>query len=290
MTAVRQIRVIGVGVGGPGQLTLDAVAALKELDVVLVADKGAGPAQLLDARRVLLETHRPAPGGGTAVRLVQVPDPHRGPDPRETASYLEGVRTWHEARVDAYAAILDSLERHLVVGFLVWGDPALYDSTLRIVRALGERLPVQVRTVPGVTALSALAAAHDEVLHGIGEPVHVTTGRRLRREWHPGLGTVVVMLDGDLRCRDLLTARPETADLELLWGAYLGLPQQRLARGRLGDVVDDVAALRARLREEHGWVMDVYALRPAPTAKTPTAAPAEVVPPEVARQSGGDLP
>lgn len=275
MTAVRQIRVIGVGVGGAGQLTLDAVAALKELDVVLVADKGEGLAQLVDARRALLETHRPAPGGGTAVRVVQVPDPRRGPDPQETASYLEGVRSWHEARVDAYAATVDSLEPHLVVGFLVWGDPALYDSILRVVRALGERTPVAVRTVPGVTALSALAAAHDEVLHAIGEPVHVTTGRRLVREWRPGLGTVVVMLDGQLRCRDLLAARPETADLELLWGACLGLPQQRLARGRLGDVLDDVAAARARLREEHGWVMDVYALRPAPArSAAPPAAPA----------------
>lgn len=260
----RQVRVIGVGVGGPGQLSLDALAALQEVDVVLVADKGEGLAQLVEARRALLETHRPAPGGGTAVRVVQVPDPRRGPDPRETRSYLEGVRTWHEARVDAYAAVLDALEPHLVVGFLVWGDPALYDSTLRVVRALGERTPVAVRTVPGVTALSALAAAHDEVLHAVGEPVHVTTGRRLVREWHPRLGTVVVMLDGELRCRDLLAARPETADLELLWGACLGLPQQRTARGRLGDVLDEVVALRSALREEHGWVMDVYALRPTP--------------------------
>ena len=52
-------------------------------------------------------------------------------------------------------------------------------------------------------------------------------------------------------------------DLLIHWGAYLGLPQQTLRSGRLADVIDDVVAVRAELRAEHGWIMDVYVLSPS---------------------------
>jgi precorrin-6A synthase len=87
--------------------------------------------------------------------------------------------------------------------------------------------------------------------------VHITTGRRLVDEWRPDLGAVVVMLDGALRCRELVDHAP---DLVIHWGAYLGLPQQVLRSGRLADVVDELVSLRAELRAEHGWVMDTYVL------------------------------
>lgn len=73
----------------------------------------------------------------------------------------------------------------------------------------------------------------------------------------PGCGTFVVMLDGQLACRSLIGQAPE---LRIHWGAYLGLPQQELRSGRLVDVIDEIASLRAELRARYGWVMDVYAL------------------------------
>ena len=57
-----------------------------------------------------------------------------------------------------------------VGGFLVWGDPMLYDSTLRIL----ERLSVEVEVIPGITAIQALAARHKIALNRIGEPVLIT--------------------------------------------------------------------------------------------------------------------
>ena len=100
----------------------------------------------------------------------------------------------------------------------------------------------------------------DKVLHDIGQPIHITTGRRLLQEWTADLGAVVVMLDGALTCRGLVEPAP---DLEIAWGAYLGLPQQVLRSGRLADIVDDLVTLRAALRAEHGWIMDTYLLRPS---------------------------
>ena len=98
------------------------------------------------------------------------------------------------------------------------------------------------------------------MLHAVGQPVHITTGRRLVDEWSPSLGSVVVMLDGHLACQGLVERAP---DLLIHWGAYLGLPQQTLRSGRLADVIDDVVAVRAELRAEHGWIMDVYVLSPS---------------------------
>lgn len=252
---VRQVRVIGIGAGSPEFLTQQAVAALNEVDVFLVADKGDTADQLLAVRRGICERFvRP----DRRYRVIGVADPDRGPDARRgTDAYEHAVRDWHAARAAAYVDVVRALPADAVVGFLVWGDPAFYDSTLRIVATMARTIPLQVQVVPGITAFQALAAAHQMVLHGIGEPVHVTTGRRLVREWRPDLGPVVVMLDGRLACRDLVPVAP---DLTLHWGAYLGLPQQQLRSGRLADVVDDVVALRSRLRREHGWVMDVYSL------------------------------
>lgn len=257
----RRVRVIGIGAGSPAHVTAQAAAALRSVDVFLVADKGARTDELTALRRSICEH---VIGGTHPYRFETVPDPERGPDAdRDRAAYEKGVRDWHAARADAYARRIAALPEGAVAGFLVWGDPAFYDSTIRIVNAVAERIPVSVDVIPGISAFQALAAAHRVVLHGIGEPVHVTTGRRLVADWDAAhaagldLGTVVVMLDGHLACRALVTHAP---DLVIRWGAYLGMPQEQLRAGRLADVVDDIAALRARLRAEHGWVMDVYAL------------------------------
>lgn len=259
----RRIHVVGIGAGSPEHVTAQAAAALAEVDVFLVADKGETKDELIALRRAICERFIPA---GHGYEIVAVPDPRRGPDAqRSGAEYTQGVRDWHAARTDAYVEVIEALPAGAVVGFLVWGDPAFYDSTIRVVDAIGERLPTEVSVVPGISAFQALAAAHGVVLHRIGEPVHITTGRRLIGEWRAAraagveLGTVVVMLDGHLACRELVAEEP---DVVIRWGAYVGMAQQELRSGRLGDVVDEIAMLRDRLRAEHGWVMDVYALTP----------------------------
>ena len=260
----RRIHVVGIGAGSPGHLTAQAAAAIREVDVVLVADKGERVDELRALREAILDE---VCAGGRRPEVVSVPDPRRGPDAeRDASAYAQGVRDWHAARTDAYVQVVADLPADAVVGFLVWGDPAFYDSTIRIVDAIGEQIATRVRVIPGISAFQTLAAAHGIVLHRVGEPVHITTGRRLVDEWTRAqaagleLGTVVVMLDGHLHCRELATTHPDTV---IHWGAYVGMPQQELRSGRLADVVDEIVELRARLRETHGWVMDVYALTPA---------------------------
>lgn len=243
------IDVIGIGAGSPAHLTLEAVAALGEVDAVFAMDKGAAKADLLAARRAILDAH--APGA----RLVTVPDPPRDRDPRD---YRATVEAWHDRRARVLAeAIRAALPDGGRGAFLVWGDPSLYDSTLRIlerIRALG--VDFGTRVIPGITAVQALTAAHGVTLNRVGRPVLTTTGRRLGER--PAGMDAVVMLDGG-------AAWLEHADPaeEILWGAYLGTGLETLRRGRVGEVGEEIAAEKARLRAGHGWIMDIYLLRGA---------------------------
>jgi precorrin-6A synthase len=247
------VLVIGIGTGNLDHLTREAVTALNEVDLFLVADKGSAKRDLAELRGRICATYI----AHDRYRIVEVPDPDRD---RSAADYDTAVRDWHAARVAAYAAVIgDQLGDSGTVGFLVWGDPAFYDSTIRIAHALADHgLTSELRVVPGISSLQLLAAAHKITLNRIGGPIHVTTGRRLVEEYDPRLGDVVVMLDGDLACRALVERRPE---LMIYWGAQLGLPSQTLIAGRLSEVLPEISTVRAALRAEQGWVMDTYLLR-----------------------------
>lgn len=257
----RRIHIIGIGLGSPEHLTGQAITALNEVDLFLVPDKGERKSELLDLRRSLCEQvieH-------DRWELRAIVDPERGPDAeRDAEQYQAGVAAWHAARVAQYVDVIAGLPEDAVVGFLVWGDPAFYDSTIRMVDQIAEHLEVEVRVVTGISAIQLLAAEHRIPLNAVGKPVHITTGRRLTSEWSPELGTVVVMLDGHLACREL---RPRAPHLQIYWGACVGMPQQRLVSGRLIDVIDEIERARAEVRADLGWVMDVYALSPQPLTR-----------------------
>ncbi|MQY11042.1 hypothetical protein SRB5_11560 [Streptomyces sp. RB5] len=240
-----RIRVIGMGMG-PHHLTAEAAEALRGADYVVAADKG-GDDPLLAVRRETAAAH------GT--ELVAVPDPER--DRADPADYPAAVRAWHRARTDAYARVLRT--RGGTAAFLVWGDPSLYDSTLRIVGELARRLPAEYDVLPGISAPQLLAARHRIVLHPVGAPVHITTARRLDEAVAAGRRNIVVMLGGTAPAPDGLD------DWSLWWGANLGTRGEELVAGRAADVREDVAAARARAKEAAGWVMDLCLLR-APEA------------------------
>lgn len=255
-----EVKIIGIGTGNPEHLTGEAIAALNAVDVFLVADKGSAKQDLVTLRSDICRRFI----SGHDYQFVEVTDPDRGPDrERDRESYDAAVVAWHQARARRYADLItDELGTSGTVGFLVWGDPALYDSTIRIVESIRDDagLHLNLTVVAGVSSLSLLAAAHAIVLNRVGTSIHITTGRRLLAEYAPSLGDVAVMLDGDLTCRRLLDQHP---DLEIFWGAQLGLPDQVLIAGPLADVIDTITTARSAARRRRGWVMDTYLLRPA---------------------------
>jgi precorrin-6A synthase len=250
---VRTVLAIGIGAGDPDQVTVEAIRALNRTDVFFVMDKGPAAADLLALRRTICERYIDDP----SYRVVEVPDPPRdlsGP------SYAGDVGAWHDKRVAIYETLLlNQLAEGEVGAFLVWGDPALYDSTLRLLDAVADRgaVAVAVEVIPGISAIQALAAAHRIALHGIGRPVHVTTGRRLAEEgWPAGVDDVVVMLDGRLA---FTTVDPDGVDI--YWGAYLGTPDEILVAGPLARAAGEIERVRAEARERKGWMFDTYLLR-----------------------------
>ena len=254
----RRVWVVGIGSGGLDQITVEAVHALQAADYALAAVKSAPagaeglPTDPLFARReVLLGRHAPN------VELVGVPDPERERSSSSTSThgdYRGVVLDWHEARAAAWEQAM--AERPGDVAIPVWGDPAFYDSTLRILERIRERgrLDLDVQVLPGISALQVLAARHRLVLHEIGGTVTVTTGRRLQEVVAGGVDNVLVMLNSDLPIDDL-------ADWHIWWGGNLGDAGETVVAGRVGDVLPELRAHREWLRDEHGWVMDIYLLR-----------------------------
>lgn len=242
----RHIHVIGIGAGDPDYVTAQAVRALNDTQVFFAMDKGETKSDLVALRRQICERFITDPG----YRFVELTDPPRAKD----TEYRQAVTDWHAARAAVWA---EAIERELgpdgVGAFLAWGDPSLYDSTLRILDAVAEHVEFAYDVIPGITAIQALTARHRIPLNDIGEPVLITTGRKLAAD---GLtGSAVVMLDGDCAFR---TCPPDT---RIWWGAYLGTPDELLMSGTVADVGERIVESRTAARARHGWIMDIYLLR-----------------------------
>ncbi|MBR0710497.1 precorrin-6A synthase (deacetylating) [Bradyrhizobium liaoningense] len=246
------LSLIGIGCGDPEQLTRAAIHAINAADLVLIPRKGSAKSDLADLRRTICTDVLT----NDTTRIAEFDLPVR--DATE-ADYRKGVDDWHDAVAAAWSQTIAS---HLVgdgrVALLIWGDPSLYDSSLRIARRLNP-LP-KIDVIPGITSIQALCAAHALPLNDIGEPFLVTTGRRLREAgWPQGVDTVVVMLDGGTAFQSL-----DPAGLYIWWGAYLGMPDQIIMSGRLADVSSRIVTARQEARERHGWIMDSYILKRRP--------------------------
>ncbi|MGP6085429.1 precorrin-6A synthase (deacetylating) [Antarctobacter jejuensis] len=235
---------VGIGTGNPEHVTLQGQRALREAAVVLIPTKGAAKEDLAEIRREILRQ------AGAEAQVVPFEMPVRD----ESLPYQERVARWHDEIAARWLAALEGAPEG-PVALLVWGDPGLYDSTLRIAERLGE--DVTVRVYPGVTALQALTAAHAIPFNSVNGAVVVTTGRRLRDfGWPEGADTVVVMLDGECSFQGL-----DPKGISIWWGGFLGMAEQVLEAGPLAEAGPRIVAKRAEARARHGWIMDTYLMR-----------------------------
>ena len=105
--------------------------------------------------------------------------------------------------------------------------------------------------------MQALAAKHRVALNRVGEPIQVTTGRRLAKMSPDEIENVVVMLDAENCAFKAVTGD----DVEIYWGAYVGTDDEILIAGPLPEVMDEIVRVRREARERIGWIMDTYLLR-----------------------------
>ncbi|HEK1008352.1 TPA: precorrin-6A synthase (deacetylating) [Pseudomonas putida] len=246
---MKDLLLIGIGPGDPRQVTYEAVEALRRATLFFVLDKGTDKDELVRLRKAILERYRPEGG----YRLVQVADPQRD---GEASDYVALVEDWHRQRAALYARLItDEMGSGDIGAFLLWGEPGLYDSTLRILQRVRERgLSLRLQVIPGISSVQALAARHQVPLNRIGEPLIVLPGRRLAEQGR--LDNVVVMLDGQCAFAAL-----DDPGLVIYWGAYLGTDDEVLIAGPLQAVKARILEVREEARARKGWIMDTYLLR-----------------------------
>ena len=249
---MKKVFVIGIGAGNPDYVTVQAINALNEVDVFFVMDKGKEKEELVRLRREICDRYI----ANKSYRTIKSPDPPRD---RHSASYEAAVCSWHEQRTALYEQLIgEELSDDECGAFLVWGDPSLYDSTLRIIERIIARGTVtfEYEVIPGISSIQALAAKHRITLNRIGKSVHITTGRKIAEGLPNNVDDVVVMLDADCAFKNI-----SEAAMDIYWGAYLGTEHEILVSGNLRELTEDIERMRREAKARKGWVMDTYLLR-----------------------------
>ncbi|HXK39629.1 MAG TPA: precorrin-6A synthase (deacetylating) [Candidatus Paceibacterota bacterium] len=247
----RKILVVGIGAGNPEYVTIQAVNALNRVAVFFIPNKGMEKSDLALLRREICERFIT----NKNYRLVEFDTPVRD---ASKPSYKEGVEEWHGKIEQIYEKLLrNELDEEQCGAFLVWGDPTLYDSILRILERLRATasFELEYEVIPGISSVQALAAAHRIPLNRIGESIMITTGRKLVEGFPDNADSVIVMLDGQMAFKSV------DGDTQIYWGAYVGTEDQILVEGRLKDVVHEIERAREEARGRKGWIMDTYILR-----------------------------
>lgn len=249
---MKKVLVIGIGAGNPDYVTIQAVNALNEVDVFFVMDKGKEKEELVRLRKEICDRYIK----NKSYRTIENPDPPRD---RHSASYESAVGSWHERRAALYERLIgDELSDGECGAFLVWGDPSLYDSTLRIIERIIAKGTVafEYEVIPGISSIQALASKHRIALNRNGKSIHITTGRKIAEGLPNNIDDVVVMLDADCAFKNVTEAA-----MDIYWGAYLGTEDEILVSGNLRGLAEDIERMRREAKAKKGWIMDTYLLR-----------------------------
>ncbi len=258
---MKRFRLIGIGAGDPELLTLQALQALREVDVVFLLEKaGRGKDELTALRRQIMGGVRP----DGDYRTCEVQSPPRPPVTDQAggagaAAYRVVVANWHARKRAMFSRLIsEELADGQTGAMLLWGDPSLYDQTIpmieRVLSDLNE--PVQLDVIPGISAVQLLTARHRIPLNRVGESIAIITGREAEEIDPTLVHNSVVMLDYSAAFQ-----RFTGQAMDIYWGAYLGTEDELLVAGAVDQVVDDLLALRAEARLRKGWIMDTYLLR-----------------------------
>lgn len=133
---------IGVGPGDKELLTVKAVRAIENSDVVIA------PSALEGGESIALETAKEYIKEGTEVVIKHFP---------------MGKKNRVEKAKEAYEFIEEKLREGKNVSFLTIGDPYVYSTYIHMLKHMEER-GFHVETVPGITSFCAAASLVDRTL------------------------------------------------------------------------------------------------------------------------------
>ena len=136
---------VGVGPGDPGLLTLNAIAALGEADVVAHFAKAGNASNA----RTIAASHLKA-----GVEELPLLYPVTTEIPKEDAAYRDAISAFYDSSA---ASIASRLDAGCVVAVIAEGDPLFYGSYMHLHVRLASRYPTEV--IAGVTGMSGCWSA-----------------------------------------------------------------------------------------------------------------------------------
>ena len=243
-----KIFLIGIGTGNINHLTLEAVKTLNDVDLILIPKKTSDTLDLLNLRQdickkvIKRKQHN----------IIEFNLPKRN----LKIEYNMSVSEWHSQVAHIWKETINSFQGEKKnIGLLIWGDPTLYDSSIKIALTLINKLDITI--ISGITSIQALMSAHTINMNEIGKPFFVTTGRFLKQR---GLlfdnSRSFVMLDGSCSFQYI-----DISKFYIWWGAYLGMDKQIIYQGTLSEVYKKIIKIRNEARLINGWIMDTYLLQ-----------------------------
>lgn len=247
---VEKVYLIGMGPGDVKYLTLEAVEIIRKLKLFLIPAK-FGKKELLTLKRkeIISQIKKQED-----FRFLEIPFPER----KKGGIYEEEVKKWRKEKAQILREVLRK-ESEREVGFLVWGDPSLYDGHLEIFKEVQKDLGFSLEVIPGISAFQILSAKHQISLTEIAGTLTFTTPKGLKKmnfiDHH-----VVVFLDNYESYKNLFSQ-----ELKIYWGAYLGTPEEVLFSGNLKEILPQLIELRRNLRKKRGFIMETYLLVPKKT-------------------------
>ena len=244
---VKKVYLIGMGPGNLKYLTLEAVDLIKRLPLFLIPLKSSKKTYLTEKRKEILYKIRK----DRNFKIVEIPFPER----KRSFQYKEAVTSWRRKKAEILTEILQK-ESTEEVGFIIWGDPSIYDGHIEIFKDVQKQIPIEFEIIPGISAFQILSAKHKIPLTRIAGSLLFTTPRGLKKFSEIKKNTVV-FLDNYESYRKF-----NQEDLKIYWGAYLGTEKEVLLSGRLSEVKEKIIELRRKLRKENGWIMEIYFLLP----------------------------
>ena len=141
---------VGVGPGDPGLLTLNAIAALNEADVVAHFAKAGNASNA----RTIAASHFKA-----GVEELALLYPVTTEIPKADAAYRDAIRAFYDG---AAGVIASRLDQGRIVAVIAEGDPLFYGSYMHLHVRLASRYQTEI--VAGVTGMSGCWSA-------IGTPI-----------------------------------------------------------------------------------------------------------------------
>ncbi|GAB4423460.1 MAG: precorrin-6A synthase (deacetylating) [Thermodesulfovibrionales bacterium] len=253
---MKKIYLIGIGTGNPEHLTIQAINALKMVNVFFILEKKSEKNEdLVKLRKEILQRYLP----DEKYRVVVANIPERKKGGRELEVYKERVTSWRRQKAEIISNLINNEITDEETGaILIWGDPSLYDGHIEILDYILKKdmAKFQYDVIPGITSMQVLTAKHKIPLNYIAESIQITTGRRLKESQPDDVKNVVVLLDNYLTYRNF-----SDTDLNIYWGAYLGTEKEILISGKLNEVINEIIKTRNEAKKKNGWIMETYILR-----------------------------